>query len=54
MSSEPISWEEFKKGILAQFFQKKKVWDECLRDAERYRGESFEECDVSQRICHSP
>ncbi|XP_037784336.1 uncharacterized protein LOC119580322 [Penaeus monodon] len=43
MTSEYISWEEFKKGILAQFSQKKKVWDEYLRDAERYKDESFEE-----------
>ncbi|XP_027208740.2 uncharacterized protein [Penaeus vannamei] len=37
------AWEDFKGAILAIFSQRTKFWDECLREAERYQDESFEE-----------
>lgn len=52
MTSGSISWEELRRGILAQFSRKKKAWDECLRDAERYQDESFEEWMNSEKAIH--
>lgn len=52
ITSRDISWEEFKEGILAIFSQKRKNWDESLREAERYQDESFEEWIHSKKALH--